>query len=631
MAMLAVLIGSVLVLGIGGRFYSRFLSRQIGSEPTRVTPAIANADGRDYVPTPTGVVFAHHFAAIAGAGPILGPVMAIIYGWVPALIWIVVGGLLIGGVHDYLATHMAMREGGQSIAVVARRYLGKDAFVALMLFLIVMLALVCASFLNLSATALMSMVPLDKLQMPANQTLFKIVGDKVVIGGIASMSVIVITALAPLVGWMYIKRGIAVWKCSLVAIAVCALSIYFGLYHPISFPENIASLGMKGQTLWMLLLSGYVLVAAGVPVWILLQSRDFINAHILYAGLGALFITMIIAIIRSFGGAGPDPIPAINIAQGVAAKGPVWPMLFILIACGAVSGFHSLCAGGTTCKQLKTEPAARRVGYYAMLLESFLAVCVVVVMVLGIPKSDYLGFVYPMFLGDGPEKPNQILGFALAVGRVMHTAFPALPIAAGTLAGMVLLEGFLVTTLDAAVRLTRYLFEEIWRTAFGRFDVLAAEPDTGADGQDAAAPIPTRGAFRGVLKFVSHYWVNSGLAVAIMLLFAFTGTVDSLWPIFATANQLLAAIALAIVSLWLLRHGKRIWFAFVPAVLMLVTTVVSLVLLLQGYLRQKTLPWTLLVADIVLLTMTAYLVFTGIRAAATFFQRRTATSPVTGD
>lgn len=616
MTMLAVLIGSVLVLGVAGRLYSRFLSRQVGCDPAFVTPAVRSADGRDYVPTPTGVVFAHHFAAIAGAGPIIGPVMAIIYGWVPALIWIVAGGLLIGGVHDYLTVHMSMREGGQSLAVVARRYLGKDAFLAMMLFLIIMLALVCASFLNLSATALMSMVPLDRMEMPAGQTLFKIVGHQVVIGGIASMSVIVITVLAPLVGWMYIKRGIAVWKCSIIASLVCALSIYFGLYHPVSVPEHVRWLGIKGQTLWMFLLSGYVLVAAGVPVWILLQSRDFINAHILYAGLGALFVAMLVAIGRSMGGPAGDPIPAFNVAQGVAAKGPVWPMLFILIACGAVSGFHSLCAGGTTCKQLTSEPAGRRVGYFAMLLETFLAVCVVVVMVLGIPRQDYLGFVYPMFLDDGPEKPNQILGFALAVGRVFHQAFPSLPIAAGTLAGMILLEGFLVTTLDAAVRLTRYLFEEIWRTAFG-WDV------------DRPAGQPAKPA-SGLQKLLSHYWVNSGLAVAIMLLFALTGTVDSLWPIFATANQLLAAIALSLVSLWLLRQGRRFWFALVPAALMLATTLVSLVLLLRTYLQAPAKTMTLLVADVVLLAMTAYLLFCGVREVAVFLKRRGAT-PVGAD
>jgi len=196
MLILLVLLAAGVVLVGGGRFYSRFLARSIGEDASRVTPAVAKADGRDFVPTPTPVVFAHHFASIAGAGPIVGPVIAVIYGWVPAVLWVLGGGVLIGAVHDYLATYMATREGGQSIATIARRMLGKDAFVALTLFLVVMLALVCAAFLNLSATALTSMLPFDRLGLPSDQTLFRVEAGKAVIGGIASMSVIIITAVA---------------------------------------------------------------------------------------------------------------------------------------------------------------------------------------------------------------------------------------------------------------------------------------------------------------------------------------------------------------------------------------------------------------------------------------------------
>ena len=643
MTVLVVVILSAAGFILAGRFYSRWLARSIGEDPTRKTPALLRNDGRDYVPTPTPVVFAHHFASIAGAGPIIGPVIAIIYGWLPALLWVVLGGILIGAVHDYLATYMATREGGQSIATVARRIMGRDAFVALTLLLILMLALVCAAFLNLSATALTSMLPFDRIELPKNQTLFRVVGNKVVIGGIASTSVIVITAVAPLLGWLYIKKKLAVWKCSVMAIAICAIGVTIGLFYPVAFPARTSILGVTvtGRQIWMFLLSAYVLIAAGVPVWIFLQSRDFINVHILYVGMVALVATLLTAGVR--GAAVADPLPRTDIAAGTKALGPFWPMLFIVIACGAVSGFHSLCAGGTTSKQLISEPAARRIGYGAMLLESFLAMCVIGVLMIGAGRAGYIADVHPGLVGKA-AKGNAVLGFAMAVGNAAKLAF-GVPVAVGALAGMVLLEGFLVTTLDTAIRLTRYLIEEIWRTFFGRYDVFAApvaqaeprdwarqEPvPAGASGIPAAPapsdqppapaqPRPTAGVGRWALLLLRRYWFNSALAVALTLLFALSGGVKALWGIFATSNQLLAMMVLALASLWLLRRGKRLWFAFVPAVFMLATTGVSLGLMLRKFAAPATRNNTLLTADIVIIVITAYLLFAGVRAAVEYLR-----------
>jgi len=631
MAVLVVMFVAVIFLGGAGRYYSRFLARSIGEDPSRATPAISKADGIDYVATPTPVVFAHHFASIAGAGPIVGPVIAIIYGWVPALLWVLLGGVFIGAAHDYMATYMATREGGVSIATIVRRILGKDAFVAMTILLVVMLALVCAAFLNLSATALTSMLPFDRLDLPRDQDTFRVVMDKgvekVVIGGIASMSVVCITAVAPLVGWLYLKNKVAVWKCSLLAIAICAVSIAVGVRVPISF----------NPLTWKLLLSGYVLVAAGVPVWIFLQSRDFINVHILYVGMAALLVTLVVAGAR---GAGvPDPIPAFNIQEGTQAKGVFWPTLFIVIACGAVSGFHSLCAGGTTCKQIQSEKATRQIGYYGMLLESFLAACVIGVLMVGAIKSDYLIDVYPGYVGLAGAKGNAVLGFAMAVGNAAHLAF-GVPIAVGALAGMVLLEGFLVTTLDTAIRLTRYLIEEIWRTFFGKYDVFtapvapedsASEWGTGektpagaggipmapapSDSTAQASPIATSGVLRPLLWLLRQYWFNSALAVALMLSFALTGGMAALWTIFATSNQLLAAMVLALAALWLLRRRRKVWYILIPAVGMLATTATNLVIMLRGFLASPADSMPLLVADIVIMLITAYLLVAGLREA----------------
>jgi len=280
-----ILLVSAALLIVVGSWYSRFLSRQFGEDVSRQTPAVVRADGRDYVATPTPVVFAHHFASIAGAGPILGPVLAICYGWGPAVAWVLVGGMFIGAVHDYLATYISTRNGGQSIATITRRLLGTGPFIALVIFLVLILGLVCAVFLNASAKALTSVLPLVRMDLPADQTIFRLTedGQRVIIGGIASTSVIVITLIAPLIGWLYLKKKVSVWICSLMAIGVCAVSVTIGLYMPVGFPDVVCQVGgvtLTGADLWKLILSAYVLIAAGVPVWIFLQSRDFINVHI---------------------------------------------------------------------------------------------------------------------------------------------------------------------------------------------------------------------------------------------------------------------------------------------------------------------------------------------------------------
>jgi len=642
---LTVMLVSAVVLLAAGRFYSRFLARSVGEDNSRPTPAVARNDGRDYVPTPTWIVFAHHFASIAGAGPIVGPVLAIGFGWLPALLWVLIGGVFFGAVHDYLATYMATRTGGESMASLARKMLGRGPFVAFSLLLVVMLTLVCAQFLNLSAAALTSNVEMVRLNID-DPGIFRVADDgkNIIIGGIASMSVIVITLCAPLVGYLYIKKQVAVWKCSVLAVIICGVSITAGLFVPVS---------LKPLT-WQLMLSAYVLVAAGVPVWLFLQSRDFVNVHILYAGLAVLLIVLMVG---GWNGAhleqadqtfqagkltvshSVQPV-SLDLGQSIT-KGWIWPMLFITVACGAVSGFHSLCAGGTTSKQLVCERACRQIGYYGMLLESFLAVCVIAVMMIGLDMQPYVRDVYPKMMSILDTESNPAIAFAMAVGQAAHLAIGA-PVVVGALAGMVLLEGFIVTTLDTAVRLTRYLLEEIWRALFEKYDVFAAPGHeapaaitsaeiAGAGGITAGLDegqgsfrgqvIPTRGLARSVLKLLRHYWVNSGLVVGIMLIFALSGGVTALWSIFGSTNQLLAALVLSLASLWLLRQGRRVWFAVIPAIVMMVTTSVALVQLLMGYIRNPAGRWPLLIADVIVICLTAYLLVVGIHAAGAYLRR----------
>jgi len=560
---------SIACLVLAGRFYAGLVSRVIGIDPKRTTPAVEIDDNRDYVPTATPIVFAHHFATIAGAGPIIGPVMALIYGWGPAWLWILIGGIFFGAVHDFSALFVSVREGGKSIAEVARKSLGAAGFVMVILFTIVMLILVNATFLNASATALTSIIDSSQIGLDRDQTFFRWadeVRNKVIVGGIASMSVIIITIFAPLIGYLYIKRHISVLKCSLFAILICCVSVIIGFLIPVSLNPSI----------WMILIAIYTMVAAGVPVWLFLQSRDFINVHLLYIGLGLLFIGVFASGIRGV----EIRFPANNIQEGISHVGFIWPGLFITIACGAISGFHALCAGGTTSKQIKSETAIRKIGYYGMLLESFLALCVVIAVIMSIDMYQYRQLVLPV--AGSKFQSNPILAFALSMGRTLHSGL-GLPLSFGILFGMLLLEGFIVTSLDTAVRLNRYLFEELWRVIF-----------------------------KNPPRILSHYWVNSGLAAGLMFGLAYNNTVNNIWSIFGTTNQLMAALTLIIVSFWLLFKGKNIWFTAIPAIFMIITTIAMLVVLLVSrFLPQGNI--TLIVSDLILLGLSSGIITIAIK------------------
>ena len=543
MNVLFFLLLAIVAFVLASRFYARSIARWIGENANHPTPAVTRNDGRDFVPTKPYVVFAHHFSAIAGAGPILGPTMAILYGFLPAWLWVVFGSIFIGAVHDFTTLFISMREGGRSLAEVARKTLGRQGFNLVIAFTIVMIVLVTSSFLAATSISLTSMWPLDKIGVQPGETFLKTVTVNGVvmgrIGGIASMSVIIITLASPLLGWLLFKRGINTLLAYALASLICIVSVLAGIVWPINF----------SPTTWMVLISIYVLFAAGAPVWVILQPRDFINVQILYGGM----VLMVVSLLATGAGGATVTMPSFNLADGVSKLGLIWPMMFITIACGAISGFHSLVGGGTTGKQLSNECHARKVGFNAMLLESALAVCVLLALGSVMAFGDYRAIVWP---DDPAVKSNPILGFSLAAGMLFHRGL-GIPIALGTVFGILLVEGFVVTTLDAAVRLNRYLFEELWT-------ILMVKPPA----------------------VMRHYWFNSGLSVVLMWVLAYSNAFNTLWPIFGTANQLLAALGLLTVSSWLLLKGKRYAFALIPAVFMILTTLASLIILLRGYLTR---------------------------------------------
>ena len=582
---------SVVVLALAYRFYGRLVAHWLGEDQSCPTPSVLFADGRDFVATRPSVLFAHHFSAIAGAGPILGPTMAACYGYGPVWAWAILGGILFGAVHDYAALSVSMRENGRSMAEIARRTLGKSGFLLFVLFTIIMLVLVNAAFLRATAMSLTSEYPIDKLGIPADQTLLATrVVDGVVkarIGGIASTSVIIITGVAPFIGVLLYKKNFPTVPAYFLTGAIAVISIVAGFHLPVSISPEY----------WMVILTVYVFIASWVPVWIILQPRDFINVQILYAGLALLVVGILAAGLQ---GAHFER-PAFSVEQiqeGEAAGGSLWPMLFVMVACGAISGFHSLVAGGTTAKQCWQVRHARPTAFGGMLLESLLAACVLATVIWALTSADparglqeYRDLVWPS-LGSG-LKSNPVLAFAIAVGRLAEKGL-GIPIALGSVFGILMVEGFVVTTLDTAVRLNRYLFEELWMTLFG-------------------LKMPS---------FMKHIWFNSALAVVLMFIMCYFNAFEKIWPMFGSGNQLLAALVLLVVSMWLLGRGRQAWFAVLPAIFMTTTTLGALVyLLFTEYLPKRNLP--LLITDIALICMAAVMVVLAIHAFATRRYRKT--------
>ncbi|RPI29527.1 MAG: carbon starvation protein A, partial [Acidobacteria bacterium] len=554
-----VMIGSSLLLILGYTVYSRYIARQLGVDEDRPTPAFTVNDGVDYIPTKPIVLFGHHFAAIAAAGPIVGPTLALLFGFVPAWLWIMVGVITIGAVHDFTALFVAVREGGKSIAEVARRTLGKTGFVFYVLFAILLCLLVCAAFLQLTAIALTSTLPPDDVNITASTGgglhMIDQGGEmRVQIGGVASMSVIVMTLLAPFIGYLIYKRKINVWAVTFIAFVVSMGSIVFGYYFPITLDP----------TVWIVIITCYVFFAAWIPVWIILQPRDFVNAQILFLGLAS----MVVGVIGAGIGGVSIGIPSFNLEGAMSAPnlGVLWPFLFITIACGAASGAHGLVCGGTTCKQLHNEKHARIIGYGGMLLEGLLALCVILLISGGMDFEKYKSIVYPTTGGS-----NAPLAFALGLGSILNMSL-GLPKVLGTIWGILLLEGFLVTTIDALVRLSRYLFEELWLT------VMDNPP-----------------------AILRNRIFNSLLVVAGFLSLTFTNAYLRIWPIFGAANQLLAALTLIAVTAWLAQKARKYWFTAIPAGFMIVTTLTSLVILLRRHLTAAN--YTLALTDIVLMIL----------------------------
>ncbi|MBI4613116.1 MAG: carbon starvation protein A [Planctomycetes bacterium] len=585
-------VGLALVLSVAALLaayfvYGRLVGRWLGIDPGRPTPATTVNDGQDYVPTKPAVLFGHHYASIAAAGPIVGPTLAVLYGFLPAWLWIILGVIFIGAVHDFVALFLAVREGGKSVAEVARATLGTAGFVLYVLFALMLCVLVSAAFLGLAVKALTSHYALGDLDLPADQEILRTAEiakpdgtpeTRALTGGIATVSVIVVTIAAPFMGWLLYKKGLRVWQGSAIALAVCAASVWIGFSYQIHIDPTAKVMGgLSVAQLILGLLLLYCFFAAWLPVWFVLQPRDFVNVHLLYAGLAAMAFGVVAC---GFAGVTISAPPA-SLAEGAAKNGAVWPFLFVTIACGACSGAHGLVCGGTTCKQLASERHAPAIGYGAMLLEALLGLCVIFMIVGPMGFDQYRAIVWPD-VGKG----DAVRGFALAVGKTLHTGF-SLPVYYGTIFGILLLEGFVLTTVDTIVRLSRYLLAELW-------SVLVKSPPA----------------------WLLDRSTNTLLAILAIAALAFTNGYELIWPVFGAANQLLAALTLVAATVWLVRRSRKRWFVVLPAVFMTATTVTALVFLEGLHLfpdDPEKRNWTLSIADGVLLALAAGVLFLTVR------------------
>ena len=534
-ATLLAVVGLAMIFA-GYRFYSKFIAEQIYRlDPDFETPAHAMRDDVDYIPTNRVVLWGHHFTAVAGAAPIIGPGIAVIWGWLPAMAWVVLGAILVGAVHDFGALVVSVRARGASIGKVTENLVGPRGRTLFHLVIFFLIALAMGVFVHVIAV-LFSPGFFPEAVLPS--------------GGL----VLVAAAL----GLAVQRGGWSVRGLTAAGLAAAAALAFLGIRHPVTGPS-------LAQWKWLLL--AYAFGASVLPVWLLLQPRDYVNSLLLYAGVGAMYV----------GFFATDPsfaAPAVDLAPPGAP--PLVPFVFVVIACGAASGFHALMSSGSTARQLATEGDARFVGYGAMIGESLLGLMAVLACTAGfVSREAWLERYASWQAADGLG--DNIAAFIRGTTRFLQTL--GVPEDAGGTFVAVIVVSFALTSLDSATRLLRYNVSEIGDTL-------------------------------GV-RALSNRYAASGVAVAAIWAFAFL-RVDGefagliLWQLFGTTNQLLAGLALLAVTLYLLRRGKPLVYTAAPMVFMLASTLTVMAVNLAGFWTAG--QWLLLVPAAAVFTLAAWLV-----------------------
>lgn len=531
-AMIILLI-SIVVLAVGYVLYGGWLAKQWGVDRDHVTPAHELEDGVDYVPAKPYVVLGHHFSSIAGAGPINGPIQAAIFGWVPVLLWVLIGGIFFGAMHDFGALFSSIRHKGQTLATVIQDNIDNTAKKLFCVFAYLTLILVVAAFASIVAGTF--------AVVPNPDGLASIDATNLANRRTAMISVLFIV-VAVIYGLATRGRNIPAVANVLSAIVIIVVVVAVGYNFPLIALDN---------TTWMYIVGAYILVASVAPVWILLQPRDYLSSYLLYGMIALALIGIIGAGIT--GDAVELEIPAFSgfVAEAgaskVAASGFLFPALFITIACGAISGFHSLVASGTTSKQLDREGEAQPIAYGGMLLECLVAVI----------SLCAVAFVFNGYMSGEYASPTQVFASGLSQ---MLACIPGLS-GVGSIAYSLLILAvsvFCLTSLDTATRLGRYMFQELFTPAGTRPEELT-----------------------GARKVLANPWVATIITVILGVVLGLTGY-QLVWPLFGAANQLLAALGLLAVCAWLGNAGRNNKMFYIPMVFMLLVTLTSLVITVWG-------------------------------------------------
>ena len=516
-----ILLVGVAVLVLGYLFYGKWLAEQWGVDPNKTTPAHELEDGNDYVPAKAPVLMGHHFSSIAGAGPINGPIQAAVFGWVPVMLWVLIGGIFFGAVHDFGALFASVRNKGQSIGEVIAASIGKRAKRLFIIFSYLTLILVVAAFASIVANTFKATYDeagvLDKAASAANAS--------------TAMISILFIVIAIIFGMMVYRRNASLGVSTVIGVAAIIACMAIGLnWHPIY---------LSGST-WMIIVGIYIAIASVTPVWILLQPRDYLSSFLLYG-------MMIVAVVGIIGAHPTLDIPAFTGFVDKATNGSgvslgsLFPALFVTIACGAISGFHSLVGSGTTAKQLDRESDARPIAYGGMLIECALALI----------SLCAVGYIWKEYVPGGITTPTAV--FATGISRMCAT-IPFLKGAESVIYSMLILavSAFCLTSLDTATRLARYMFQEFW-----------LEP--GETYENAT----------GIKKTLTNPYFATIITVVLGVALGMTGYAK-IWALFGAANQLLAALGLLAVAAWLGQIGRNNKMFLFPMAFMLVVTIVSL-------------------------------------------------------
>jgi carbon starvation protein len=567
MNILFIVLGAALILWFAYRSYGVFLAKKVFQlDNTRKTPAVELEDGVDYVPVPARFLAGQHFSAIAAAGPITGPILAgILFGWVPALIWIIVGSIFIGGVLDIGSLIASIRHKAKSITEVVLQNVSRRAYILFMLFIWITLAYIIVAFTDLTAGSFVGVITLEN-------------GAKMPGGAIATASLLYL-ALPVIMGLFLRYLKTPLWLATMIFLPLVGVAIWAGQYIPLSLDAMLNIAPHDAAKIWAVFILGYCLIAAMLPMWMLLQPRGHLGGYFLYAALAAAGIGLVFGGFQVQYSAFTKPFDNMG-----AMFFPMFPILFVTVACGACSGFHCLVSSGTTSKQLCKESDAKPVGYGMMLLEGLVAVVSLACVMILAPGDPLVG-----------KAPNLI--YASGIGAFLKLI--GIPPALGIAFGLMAFTTFVYDTLDVSTRLGRYIIEEItgWKRWFGK---------TVATALTAGVP----------LYFVMQTMLDAkGNAIPAWKVF---------WNIFGASNQLLAALALVGVTVWLLnsRPKSNVWMVpFFPAVWMFIMSNWALVRAVMDGWVWKT-PGTNPAIPVVALVLISLSVLMAVETATAIFVRR---------